>query len=80
MPLAHQIKAIERKREIYTGANQLRLARGPTACRRAGQRPGPRLDITEIGDPRVKYRLDKAVEFLDAMRALRLADKAPGAV
>jgi hypothetical protein len=32
-----------------------------------------------MSDPAVKKRLDKAVEFLEAVMACQLADKAPGA-
>ena len=37
------------------------------------------LGLAEMSDPAVKYRLDKAVEFLDAVMACQLADQAPGA-
>ena len=37
------------------------------------------LGVAEMSDPAVKYRLDKAVEFLDAVMVSQLADQAPGA-
>jgi hypothetical protein len=37
------------------------------------------LGLAEMSDPAVKYRLDKAVEFLDTVMVRQLADKAPGA-
>jgi len=80
--LARQTKAIERKREIDTGANLLRLAlaRGPGGLSLSQTAAwATMLGIAGISDPGVKYRLDKAVEFLDAVIARQLADKAPGA-
>src|ERR1700722_4894032 len=80
--LAQQTKAIERKREIDTGANLLRLAlaRGPGGLSLSQTAAwASMLGLAEMSDPGVKYRLDKAVEFLDAVMARQLADKAPGA-
>ncbi len=80
--LAQQTKAIERKREIDTGANLLRLAlaRGPGGLSLSQTAAwATMLGLAEISDPGVKYRLDKAVEFLDAVMARQLAAKAPGA-
>jgi hypothetical protein len=80
--LAHQTKAIERKREIDSGADLLRmaLARGPGGLSLSETAAwATMLGLAEISDPGVKYRLDKAVEFLDAVMARQLADKAPGA-
>lgn len=80
--LAHQTKAIERKREINTGADLLRLAlaRGPGGLSLSETAAwATMLGLAEMSDPGVKYRLDKAVEFLDAVMARQLADKAPGA-
>ena len=80
--LAQQTKAIERKRAIGTGANLLRLAlaRGPGGLSLSqtaawATMPG----LAEMSDPAVKYRLDKAVEFLDGVMASQLAEKTPGA-
>jgi hypothetical protein len=80
--LARQTQAIERKREIGTGADLLRvaLARGPGGLSLSETAAwATMLGLAEISDPGVKYRLDKAVEFLDAVMARQLADKAPGA-
>jgi hypothetical protein len=80
--LAKQTKAIERKREIDNGANLLRLAlaRGPGGLSLSQAAAwATMLGFAEMSDPGVKYRLDKAVEFLDAVMASQLADKAPGA-
>jgi hypothetical protein len=79
---ARETKAIERKREIKTGADLLRLAlaRGPgglSLSRTAAW--ANMLGLGDISDPAVKKHLDKAVEFLDAVMARQLADKAPGA-
>jgi hypothetical protein len=80
--LAHRTKAIERKREIDSGADLLRLAlaRGPGGLSLSETAAwATMLGVAEMSDPGVKYRLDKAVEFLDAVMAHQLADKAPGA-
>jgi len=80
--LAHQTKAIERKREIDTGANLLRLAlaRGPGGLSLSQTAAwATMLGLAERSDPGVKYRLDKAVEFLDAAMSRQLAEQAPGA-
>jgi hypothetical protein len=80
--LARQTKAIERKREIDSGADLLRMALargpgGPSLSETAAW--ATMLGLAEMSDPGVKYRLDKAVEFLDAVMTRQLADKAPGA-
>jgi len=80
--LAHQTKAIQRKREIHTGADLLRLAlaRGPGGLSLSQTAAwATMLGLADISDPAVKKRLDKAVGFLDAVMARQLADKAPGA-
>ena len=80
--LAHRTKAIERRRDIDTGANLLRmaLARGPGGLSLSQTAAwASMLGLAEMSDPGVKYRLDKAVEFLDAVMLRQLADKAPGA-
>src|SRR3954462_6044113 len=79
--LARQTKAMERRRALDSGA----------ALRRVGLAPGPgglslsetaawatMLGLAEMSDPAVKYRLDKAVEFLDAVMAWPLAGTGPG--
>jgi hypothetical protein len=80
--LAQRTKAIERKREIDSGANLLRLAlaRGPGGLSLSQTAAwATMLGLAEMSDPGVKNRLDKAVEFLDAVMASQLAQKAPGA-
>jgi hypothetical protein len=80
--LARQTKAIERKREVTCGAHLLRmaLARGPGGLSLSETAAwAGMLGLARMSDPAVKKRLDKAVEFLDAVMACQLADKAPGA-
>jgi hypothetical protein len=80
--LAQETKAIERKREIKTGADLLRLAlaRGPGGLSLSQAAAwATMLGVAQMSDPAVKKQLDKAVEFLDAVMARQLADKAPGA-
>src|ERR1019366_871832 len=76
--LARRTKAIERKREINNGSDLLRLAlaRGPGGWSLSetaawATMPG----FAEMSDPAVKYRLDKAVEFLDAVMGRQLGKK-----
>src|SRR4051794_8436130 len=80
--LARQTKAIERRRALDSGADLLRLAlaRGPGGLSLSETAAwATMLGLAEMSDPAVKYRLDKAVEFLDAVMACQLADQAPGA-
>lgn len=80
--LARQTKAIERKRELVGGAELLRLAlaRGPGGLSLSQTAAwATMLGLAEMSDPAVKYRLDKAVEFLDAVMACQLADRTQGA-
>ncbi len=80
--LARQTKAIERKREICSGADLLRLAlaRGPGGLSLSETAAwAAMLGLAEMSDPAVKYRLDKAVGFLDAVMACQLQSKVPGA-
>ncbi len=80
--LARQTKAIERKREIASGATLLRLslARGPGGLSLSQAAAwATMLAGVRISDPGVKYRLDKSVEFLEAVMMRQLAAKAPGA-
>jgi hypothetical protein len=80
--IARQTKAIERQREIGSGADLLRLAlaRGPGGLSLSETAAwATMLGLAKMSDPAVKKRLDKAVEFLDAVMACQLADKAPGA-
>jgi hypothetical protein len=80
--LARQSKAIERGRKLGRGADVLRLAlaRGPGGLSLSQTAAwASMLGFAEMSDPAVKKRLDKAVEFLDAVMACLLADKVPGA-
>ena len=80
--LARETKAIERKREIASGATLLRLslARGPGGLSLSQAAAwATMLAGVRISDPGVKYRLDKSVEFLEAVMMRQLAAKAPGA-
>ena len=68
--LARQTKAIERRRALDSGADLLRLAlaRGPGGLSLSETAAwATMLGLAEMSDPAVKYRLDKAVEFLDAV-------------
>jgi hypothetical protein len=74
--LAVEHKAIERCREIADGATVLRLAlaRGPGGLSlRDTAAWASSMGIAEISNPGVKYRLDKAVEFLKAIMEQLLA-------
>lgn len=80
--LARQTKAIERRRAINSGADLLRLAlaRGPGGLSLSETAAwATMLGLADMSDPAVKYRLDKAVGFLDAVMACQLQSKAPGA-
>jgi len=80
--LALQTKAIERKRVIETGSNLLRLslARGPGGLSLSQTAAwATMLGFAQMSDPAVKYRLDKAVDFLEAILARQLAAKSAGA-
>jgi hypothetical protein len=80
--VARQTKAIERKRALGSGTDLLRLAlaHGPGGLSlRETAAWAMMIGLAEMSDPAVKYRLDKAVEFLDAVMARQLADQAPGA-
>lgn len=79
--LAQQTRAIERRREIDNGADLLRLAlaRGPGGLSLSQTAAwATMIGLAEMSDPGVKYRLDKAVAFLDAVLARLLEDKTPG--
>jgi len=80
--LALETKAIQRKRKIGGGASLLRLAlaRGPGGFS-LRQTAGwvSLLEIAELSNPGVHYRLKQAVAFLAAIVGLLLAAKAPGA-
>ena len=80
--LALETKAIQRKRKIGDGASLLRLAlaRGPGGFS-LRQTSGwvSLLEIAELSNPGVHYRLKQAVAFLAAIVGRLLAVKAPGA-
>ena len=80
--LALETKAIQRKRKIDSGANLLRLAlaRGPGGFSlRQASGWVSLLEIAELSNPGVHYRLKQAVAFLAALVGRLLAVKAPGA-
>lgn len=79
--LARETKAIQRGRKIGGGANLLRLAlaRGPGGFSlRQSSGWVSLLDIAELSNPGVHYRLKQAVAFLAALVTRLLAAKAPG--
>jgi hypothetical protein len=80
--LALETKAIQRRREIVDGASLLRiaLARGPGGLSlRQTAAWASMLGIAELSNPGVKYRLNRATDFLAALVERLLAAKAPGA-
>jgi Transposase DDE domain len=80
--LARETKAIERKRVLGTGATLLRLslARGPGGLSLSQTAAwATTLGFAAMSDPGVKYRLDKAAEFLEAVMIQQLAATSPGA-
>lgn len=80
--LARETKAIQRDRNIRGGANLLRLAlaRGPGGFSlRQSSGWVSLLDIAELSNPGVHYRMKQAAPFLAALVAHLLAAKTPGA-
>ena len=80
--LARQTNAIARRRVLGSGADLLRLslARGPGGLSLSQTAAwATLLGFAQMSDPGVKYRLDKAVEFLQAILAHQLAATSPGA-
>ena len=80
--LAQETKAIQRKQKLDGGASLLRLAlaRGPGGFSlRQASGWVSLLEIAELSNPGVHYRLKQAVAFLAAVVARLLAVKAPGA-
>jgi hypothetical protein len=80
--LALETKAIQRKRKIGDGASLLRLAlaRGPGGFSlRQASGWVSLLEIAELSNPGVHYRLKQAAVFLAALVGLLLAAKVPGA-
>ena len=79
--LARQTKAIERKRKIDQRHHLLRLAlaRGPGGLSLSATAAwATMLGFPDMSDPGVKYRLDKAVGFLNAVMTSQLAAKSTG--
>jgi len=80
--LAKTTKAIERKRKLGGGAKLLRmaLARGPGGLSLSQTAAWAELiGLASLSDPAVKYRLDKAVGFLQAVMERQLAAHAASA-
>ena len=80
--LARETKAIQRDRKIGGGANLLRLAlaRGPGGFSlRQSSGWVSLLEIAQLSNPGVHYRLKQAVAFLAALVTQLLAAKIPGA-
>ncbi len=80
--LALQTKAIERKRKIGDGKTLLRvaLARGPGGLSLSQTAAwAGMLGMARLSDPAIKFRLDKAVDFLDRIVARLLAGRTAGA-
>jgi hypothetical protein len=77
--LAVSTKAIERGRKVLDGTCLLRLAlaRGPGGLSLNQTAAWAAMTgLTELSDPAVKYRLDKAVPFLKALMEQQLAERA----
>lgn len=80
--MARQTKAIQRKRKLESGAGLLRLAlaHGPGGMSLSATAAwATMLGFPAMSDPGVKYRLDKAVDFLEAVMRHQLAAQSPGA-
>jgi len=80
--LAQETKAIERKRVLESGGNLLRLslARGPGGLSLSQTAAwATMLGFATMSDPGVKYRLDKAVEFQEAVLTRLLAARSAAA-
>ncbi len=80
--VALRTKAIERQRKISEGASLLRLAlaRGPGGLSLSETAAwASMIGLAEMSDPAIKFRLDKAVAFLEAVVAAQLAAQSAGA-
>jgi hypothetical protein len=80
--LAFKTKAIERCREVSDGASLLRLAlaRGPGGLSLSQTAAwAGMIGLAGLSSPGVKYRLDKAADFLDALVTLMLAQASQSA-
>jgi hypothetical protein len=79
--LARETKAIERNRKVDSGAILLRLAlaRGPGGLSLSATAAwATMLGLPSMSDPGMKYRLDKAVGFLNAVMTSQLEAKSAG--
>jgi len=80
--LALRTKAIERQRKIAGGASLLRLAlaRGPGGLSLSETAAwASMIGLAEMSDPAIKFRLDKAAEFLEEVVSAQLAVLSAGA-
>jgi hypothetical protein len=80
--LALRTKAIERPRKIAEGSSLLRLAlaRGPGGLSLSETAAwASMIGLAEMSDPAIKFRLDKAAEFLEEVVAHQLAVRSTGA-
>src|SRR3974390_1483225 len=80
--LARETKAIQRERKLTSGRDLLRmaLARGPGGLSlKETAAWGTMLGLAEMSDPAMKKRLDRSVDFLDAIMTGQLAAVTPGA-
>jgi hypothetical protein len=80
--LARETKAIERNRKVDSGATLLRLAlaRGPGGLSLSATAAwATMLGLPSMSDPGIKYRLDKAAGFLNAVMTGQLEAKSAGA-
>jgi hypothetical protein len=80
--LALRTKAIERPRKIAAGTSLLRLAlaRGPGGLSLSETAAwASMIGLAEMSDPAIKFRLDKAAEFLEEVVANQLAAVSAGA-
>ena len=80
--LARQTKAIERGRKVISGITllHLALARGPGGLSLSATAAWATMrGLPELSDPGIKYRLDKAVDFLEAVMNRQLAAQSAGA-
>lgn len=80
--LARQTKAIERGRKVVSGTTifHLALARGPGGLSLSATAAWATMrGLPELSDPAIKYRLDNAVDFLEAVMNRQLAAQSAGA-
>lgn len=80
--LARQTKAIERGRKVVSGITllHLALARGPGGLSLSAVAAWATMrGLPELSDPGIKYRLDRSVDFLEAVMNRQLAAQSAGA-